>query len=86
MKEIKAFASPNQDVIERLEELLDQAKSGELRGIVYATRTTGNRTGSGWANIDDGVMALIGELIVLQRDFLDSMVDLRINPKTGEEL
>jgi len=68
---------PNEYLIDFLQGLLDEAETGELQGIAVVTSMTGNATGNGWAG-DVSVMSSIGEMEVLKRDFIDLMVDLRV--------
>ena len=75
---------PKADVVERLEELLFRAKSGEIQGIAYAVdkpRTTAN----GWVGMTENSAAMIGEVSILHRDMMDLLIKLRIDPQTGEE-
>ena len=61
VKEIN-LNKPNDDVIGILEELLEDAKSGEINAIVFVTSNQNFCTGSGWANPSHGVVAMVGEL------------------------
>ena len=72
--------NPNEKVINILEDYLKMAKSGELQGICIAASLTDACTCSAFI-LEGNVMAMIGELVVLQRDVLDCNVDLRRLPK-----
>ena len=85
MKEVKHIHPPNPDLIGRLESLLSEAKSGELQGLAYAGRIKSSYTCSGWVGYDTGVMSTLGELRVLERDMIDLLVDIRVDPMTGQE-
>jgi len=74
---------PKQDVIDTLEGLLERAKTGEIRSLA-AIIVRGGTTGNLWAGMDEDNMAVIGELRVLERDLIDSLVEIRVNPQTGE--
>lgn len=39
---------PDPDIIERIEELLEEAKAGEISGIAYAVHTPGDDKKTGW--------------------------------------
>lgn len=45
------------DIIDLMEEMLEDAKSGQLRGIAFATVRMGNVLGSGWVGSDRDSMA-----------------------------
>lgn len=49
----------NPDIVEILEKLLEEAKSGELRGLAYCTVKLNNVLGTGWAG-SDGTRYLLG--------------------------
>lgn len=77
MEEIKA--KPNQEIIEMLEELIAQAKNGEINALACAGCTNTAETFNCFV-VGDRVMALLGEITVLQRDFIDIHVSLRVPP------
>lgn len=83
IKEI-AINKPDKDVIERLEQLLEMAKTGELQSLCYAVSLPGYVTANGWVGMNKNNMAMVGELEVLKRDVMDSLVELRIDPMTGQ--
>ena len=74
----------NNNLIERLEELLEMAKAGEFSGMAYVLSMSENITASAWCGNTINVMATLGELRVLERDIIDLRVDTRIDPETGE--
>lgn len=55
-------APPNKELIEALEEILAQARTGELQGCVMACSFRGNYVGSWWSGINANRIRLIGEL------------------------
>lgn len=75
--------SPDQEVIEALELLLEDAKAGKL--VSYALigyRLQGELIST--FKMGDHVMSMIGELRVLERDILDCCVDKRCH-EAGQE-
>lgn len=54
--------SPQPHVIQALESLLAQAKSGELQTIVYVCDWRANSISHGWSSIKKNRMRIIGEL------------------------
>jgi len=74
------------DIVETLEGLLERAKSGEIDTIAYAISRGAEYSGNGWVKAENAhVMVMVGELRCLERDFIDRNIELRIDPKTGEE-
>lgn len=76
---------PDPDVIDYLENLLRQAKTGEIQSIATAVSFSGKRSGNGWAGMNKCNMTMLGEVEVLKRDLMDTLISLRIDPITGEE-
>ena len=74
---------PNQDLIERLETMLEQAKRAEILSMAYIVGLPGGLTGSGWINGPYSVISSLGELRILERDMIDCLVDTRIDIQTG---
>lgn len=62
---------PCQDVVERLEELLADARSGFIRGFAYAAVTIDNGIIINWAG-DASCWVLMGAVAKLQHDYLAS--------------
>ena len=50
---------PNQDIIEDLERLLEEAKSGELRGLVYGVVRKNGHLGNGFSASGDEIIKLV---------------------------
>lgn len=67
---------PNQEVIKLLQQMLDMANTGELQGVAIAGALTGNKTCNAFVEGGNG-FALLAEITVLNRDFMDLTVDLR---------
>ena len=61
---------PSECLIGQIEELLDDAKSGLLQGLVYVRREKGDRVCHGWAGIGSHRKRIIGELEDLKLDIL----------------
>lgn len=72
----EAKLPPDQGVIDYLEDLLERAKDGDIQAIATVTYHRGSYTGNGWAGVPY-VMSMLGEMLILQRDFIDLQVDLR---------
>ena len=74
LKDIKD-RSPSKATINVLETLLNQAKSGELRSIIYAISFDNQGTDNGWS-VDDRCYKklILGELELLKQDFSSSML------------
>lgn len=62
---------PDPALIEQLENLLSQAKTGELTGLVYVSVWQGNGVNSGWAGLYSGLSrTILGELAVLNYEIV----------------
>jgi hypothetical protein len=72
--DIKHKTNPN--LIRTLERLLAEAKTGEIRNIVYALSFENNDTSNGWAITDNNSIALIGELEVLKLQIIDNFTGI----------
>ena len=68
---------PNPDTIEYLEDLLEQAKTGEIQGFAIALNKKGPITANGWSGILTNCMAMIGELESLKVDIMRCNVSQR---------
>lgn len=75
---------PDQAVIDFIKQLLLEAESGELQSIAVVTSLSGYRTGNGWMGMNKNNMAIVGEIEVLKRDVMDLLIELRVNPETGD--
>ena len=83
MKVVEFAVDPDPEVINALEELLEDAKAGKL--VDYALigyRLNGELVST--FQINNHIMAMIGELRVLERDILDCCVDKRMH-EAGQE-
>lgn len=72
---------PDDDVIEELHHLLNEAKSGRLQSIAYAVSYRNHLTGNGWAGMGKNNLAVLGEVTVLQHEMINAgCVSLRRQP------
>ena len=76
MKEIKPKV--NTDVVEMLERLLNEAKSGEIQAVAVVGAMRGARLFNCFV-VGDHVIPLLGENRILERDMIDCCVDTRIS-------
>jgi hypothetical protein len=53
---------PHKATIEHLKELVVEAESGELQGVIYICSYKGNRVNSGWTAVSENRMRIMGEL------------------------
>lgn len=75
---------PDPDVIRELEGLLVEAKAGEITSLIYIIGKPRMQTGSAWVGMNKQNTPMLGELRVLERDLIDKLFDLRVDPQTGE--
>ena len=63
---------PREGLIKHLEGLVEQAKTGELTGIIAVSLWQGGNVGSGWS-LPNGhnLRTMIGEMTVLQHNLID---------------
>ena len=63
---------PREDLVRHLEDIVTQAKSGELTGIIAVSLWQGGNVGSGWS-LPNGhnLRTMIGELEVLKHNLID---------------
>jgi len=76
---------PDKDVIEKLEDLLEGAKTGEIQSVAFVTSKGNLLTGNGWAGMCKNNMAIIGELRCLDQELLDFFVERRKEPVFYDE-
>lgn len=79
---------PNQEIIEQVEQILEKAKSGELRSIIFIAELNVNgeeRIVDGWSDLlnVNNPLALLSGLILLVDDYKDYVKELR-NIGAGE--
>ena len=66
--------SPNQALIDLMENLLNQVKSGEVRSMAYIVSFSDNRTSHGWAlDARSHRMPIMGQFLMLQTDMADNI-------------
>lgn len=74
-------SKPNKELIEFLEKILSEAKSGQLQGIVGVGVGAGNTTMQFWYNSNNlGLMHMLGEIRVLERNYMDRYIALERKP------
>ena len=63
---------PREDLVRHLENLVNQAKSGELTGIIAVSLWQGGTVGSGWS-LPNGhnLRTMLGEMDILRHNLID---------------
>ena len=63
---------PREDLVRHLENLVNQAKSGELTGIIVVSLWQGGDVGSGWS-LPNGhnLRTMLGEIDILKHNLID---------------
>lgn len=80
VKEIN-INKPDENVISLLEKLTEEAKRGEIQSVALVLSYGNYLTGNAWAGMDKNNMAIVGELVALQHEFLNGeFVQLRNQP------
>jgi len=65
---------PNPDMVETIERLLEDAKSGELRGFAYAAFKNGCLTVTGWEGSDGSRHPLSSAIAMLQHRYTAALL------------
>lgn len=64
---------PREGLISHLDRLLEQAKSGELTGIIAVSLWQGGGVGHGWSmNNGEYLRTMIGEMEMLKHNLIDN--------------
>lgn len=63
---------PDQEIIDKLDELLDRAKRGELTGIAYAMVRPNGAVGTGWVGENCSSNDMLGAVAALQVRYVRS--------------
>lgn len=50
---VKPLHAPDKDVVAKLEDLLNRAKSGELKALAYVVVEVEGQVGTGWVQVAD---------------------------------
>lgn len=66
---------PDPDIIEVVEDLLDEAKSGKLRGIAFGAVKTGNALSTGWVGSDGTRDSLSTSVTLLHHRFVATILE-----------
>ena len=82
VQEVKLKRS-NPDLIAMVKGLLAQCEAGEIVSLAVAAAHNDGGTSNSFL-IKDRPIALLGELLIVQRDVTDCCVDLRLHEKGGE--
>lgn len=73
---------PRLDIVEMLEELIEQVKSGDVRGVCVAS-TTGDGSTSNRIMCDEWPVLMLGSVQVLERELEDMYLKLRCHEPGG---
>ena len=72
-KDCVPLGQPDPELIERIESILEEAKSGELRGIAYALVRTDGGQGVGWTGVDGTRHLLASGIMMLHHNYAARM-------------
>lgn len=65
----------NPDLVSVLESLLSRAKTGDLRGMAYATSSVGNVTDTGWEGSDGARHPLAAAIMILHHRYAAALME-----------
>lgn len=77
---------PDEEVINLLEDILEQAKKGEIQSVALVYSWGNMWTNNAWAGMNKNNMAIIGEAACLQQELLDCFTNKRKMPIFYEDL
>lgn len=63
----------NEDLVDLLEELLTDAKSGHLRGLAYASTNVDGTNGTGWIGSDGARDPLATSIMILNHRYAEAL-------------
>ena len=63
----------NEALIDMLEGLLAEAKSGELLGVAYIGQWKGDMVSSSWSLVEMNARRMIGEIEFMKRDMMEPL-------------
>ena len=76
---------PNLELVEMFEELLEEAKEGNLLGAIVVGSSVGQESFNCWVIGDKAhVLAILAELVVTEKELIDFRIDTRMK-KAGEK-
>jgi hypothetical protein len=76
--DIKAITvNPDIDVIDLLEDVLKDAKTGKIQSVAVVISCGNYKTGNAYAGMNKNNMAMVGEVAALQQDLVNLFVELR---------
>lgn len=86
MTPVTPLQQPNRDLIAQLERLLEHARSGELRSMIYIAAWDKNATSHGWTvDPNQTAVLLLGEAAIAQAEVLLN-IQLRRDDSIVQEL
>lgn len=66
----------NKGLVQSLENMLKDAKSGEITGLLWVVQTQGNYVESGWSGIlGTRSRTVVGEIEFLKQSFIDAAME-----------
>ena len=70
-------SNPDQNVIDAIKRLLNEARTGEIQGIAYVVMLDDKCTANGWSGMNKNNMAMIAELEIVKTEIINEYVDMR---------
>ena len=70
-----SIIKPNENLVKCLEELLQEARSGETVGIAYVTLDRENYTSTGFVGVNHRIFNILGGVVWLQARIMDTIRD-----------
>lgn len=67
----EAHIRPNESLVSRLEDLLADAKAGELVGLAWVCQWNGDKVSNGWQLSQMNGRRLVGELEYMKLEIMD---------------
>ena len=74
VREIKREKSIDKNLVQQIEELLNEAKNGDLKSLAIAGVYHDSRFATSWVNSDDTLL-MVGAIGVLQHEFIEAEVE-----------
>lgn len=67
----EAQSRPNESLVDRIEGLLEQARSGELIGLAWVCQWKGDTVSNGWQLSQMNGRRLVGEIEYMKLEIMD---------------
>lgn len=67
----EAQSRPNESLVDRIEGLLEQARSGELIGLAWVCQWRGDTVSNGWQLSQMNGRRLVGEIEYMKLEIMD---------------